>query len=194
MISAILLSAGQSSRFGSPKALADWHDQPVIEAILKTLELSEVSEIIVVLGAHRAEIQPVLLKHTSLKVVYNKDHKFGQTSSFQAGLREASGSAQGFMLWPVDYPAITAATIQTLCTQYEKDHHRIVIPTFNNKKGHPPILPKLLKEIILDVPVELGINTVLQQHADLVDMCAVDDPGVRATFNTREELAQIKLL
>ncbi|VAX34845.1 hypothetical protein MNBD_UNCLBAC01-1087, partial [hydrothermal vent metagenome] len=86
MLSCILLSAGASARFGSPKALAKQpsNNRPIIEKIQKTLLKTKIDEIIIVLGAHAESIKPFLLKHKNIKVVYNKDHNFGQTSSFKA--------------------------------------------------------------------------------------------------------------
>ena len=192
MVSCILLSAGESSRFGSPKALADWHGQPVITHILQTLEMSQVAEIIVVLGSDQDRIKPVLLNHKNAQVVYNKDYKFGQTSSFQAGVREASNQASGFMLWPVDCPSISVETINTLCEVSAADHHQIVIPTHDEKRGHPPIFPAHLKELILDVPRDSGLNSLFQHHTELIQHVAVNDLGVRQTFNTPEEFDQLK--
>ena len=70
MISCILLSAGQSLRYGSPKALAEIGGSIIIQRILKVLFSSFVDEIVVVLGAHHKEIKHHLLKHKKVKVVY----------------------------------------------------------------------------------------------------------------------------
>ena len=89
MITCILLSAGLSERFGSPKALACLSDSTVIEHLQNTLLQSCCDKIIVVLGAHASLIQPFIFIHSRIRVVYNKDYYFGQTSSLQAGWRQA---------------------------------------------------------------------------------------------------------
>ncbi len=51
MVTCILLSAGSSQRFGSPKALAELYDETVLEHLQKMLLATQVGEIIIVLGA-----------------------------------------------------------------------------------------------------------------------------------------------
>ena len=111
MISCILLSAGLSSRFGSPKALARINNISVIEHIQNTLDNSMVSEVIVVLGGHAKKIKSVVLKHKKVKYVYNKDYNLGQTSSFKIGLKHISTNSLAVMLLPIDYPLIQFKTI-----------------------------------------------------------------------------------
>ena len=98
MISCILLSAGLSKRFGSPKALADISGVSVIRYIQNTLIESKIGEIVVVLGANKEKIKSHILNHKKIKVVYNKDYNFGQTSSFKAGLSQISNDSKGIML------------------------------------------------------------------------------------------------
>lgn len=191
MLSCILLSAGASTRFGSPKALAEFGNTTVLGHILETLQLSEVPEIIIVLGAQAEEIKPVLLNHKTARIVYHKDHKFGQTSSFQAGLKEASPDAQGFFLWPVDYPWVRPETVRALQAAFLRHPQQMCIPTFHAKKGHPPVFPAALKETLLGLAPDTGVHTVLQKQEKL-NLLAVEDPGVRATFNTPEEFELLK--
>ena len=56
MISCILLSAGFSRRFGSPKALALINGVTVIEQLQNILVRSQVGETVVVLGDHANDI------------------------------------------------------------------------------------------------------------------------------------------
>src|SRR3990167_701833 len=109
MISCIVLSAGQNSRFGSPKALAKFKGRTVIEHLQIVLIASDLDEIIIVLGAFVNDIKPYLLKHKKIKVVYNKDYNLGQTSSFQTGLKVMDQQSQGVMLLPVDFPLVQTA-------------------------------------------------------------------------------------
>ena len=86
MISCILLTAGLSNRFRSPKALARLGQDTVIEHLQKTLINTQISDIVIVLGAEAETIKPFLLNHKKIRFVYNKNFNFGQTSSFKTGL------------------------------------------------------------------------------------------------------------
>jgi len=191
MISCILLSAGESRRFGSPKALAKINNQTVIERLVQMLVSSKLDEVIVVLGANAKQIEPYLLKHKKVRVVYNKNYNLGQTSSFQAGLRAVSKEARGIMLLPVDYPLVEAETINFLIEKFEKDSEKIMIPVYKDKKGHPPAFPASLKDEFLSLSVDKGLNVIAHRYPEKIKLEEVLDLGVTQTFNTNEEFKNL---
>lgn len=194
MITCVLLSAGLSERFGSPKALAKLHNETVIERLLKMLDKTQVSEIIVVLGAYADQIKPLLLDHTKVRFVYNKDYNFGQTSSFKAGVEDVLSDVRGIMLLPVDYPLISADTINALIRCFLEDNPRILIPTFEGKKGHPPLFSANLRDEFLALDNESGLNMIAYAHQPETISFPVEDAGVISTFNTLDEFESIKNL
>ncbi len=192
MVSCLLLSAGFSSRFGSPKALVRLNGGTLIEHLQKLLLSTQLHEIIIVLGHGAEEIKPFLFKHKRIKVVYNKDYKLGQTSSFKCGLKEVAAQATGILLLPVDYPLIKAETFDTLINFFEKKKPVAVIPSYQDKKGHPPIFDVRLRNELLALGNPTGLNTIIHHHTDDVTLLPVDDAGVLKSFNTREEFEQLK--
>jgi len=88
--------------------------------VQKTLLESSCDEIIVVLGAHAREIQPSIFIHSRIRVVYNKHYNFGQTSSVQAGWRQADKSSQGALFLPVDCPLVQASSIDLIVDHFKK--------------------------------------------------------------------------
>ncbi len=133
MISCILLSAGSSRRFGSPKALAQFEGECLIERLQKTLIRSLVHETVIVLGDHSEDIKTHLLNHKKVKSVYSKEYKNGQTASFKTGLKALSDSTEGILLLPVDVPFVKSSTIDFLITEFIKKQPLILIPTFKGK-------------------------------------------------------------
>lgn len=191
MISAIILSAGLSSRFGSPKALAMIQSEVNIVRLQRVLLASQVSEIIIVLGAESNKIKPYLLNHTKIKYVYNKDYILGQTSSFQAGLNEVCPETQGLMLLPVDYPLIKTVTIDLLIQEFLKDVTKIVIPLYATKKGHPPIFPYQLKQEFMTLRPDQGLHEIIRCDHQRVQLIDVADQSVIQAFNTLKELRDL---
>ena len=192
MTSLILLSGGLSSRFGSPKALAPWGERPLITHLQDTLLSTDLHEIIVVLGANSEEIKPFLLKHNKIKVVYNKDYKFGQTSSFKAGLRLVSSSAEAVGLLPVDFPMLKSDSVNFLIKEYLRERPAILIPSYRNKKGHPPFFALSLRKEILELPDDAGLNTIAHKHAKDTRLFEVDDEGILLSFNTPAEMQKLR--
>lgn len=192
MISSILLAAGSSTRFGSPKALAKIEDTPLIVHLQRTLLSCQVAEIIVVLGDHYKKIKPHLLNHKKVKVVYNKDYNSGQTSSFKTGLRHICKEALGIMLVPVDVPAVKHQTINRLIEQFLITNPPILIPTYRSQKGHPPIFHIKVKNELMALDDSIGINSFQHRYREQALFLAVEDPGVVYSFNTPKEFAELK--
>jgi molybdenum cofactor cytidylyltransferase len=194
MITCVLLSAGLSERFGSPKALAKLNDETVIEHIQNMLAGTQVNEIIIVLGAYAGQIKPHLLNHKKVKFVYNKDYNFGQTSSFKAGLANVSNDARGIMLLPVDHPLVSADTVNALIRYFLDKDPLILIPTFKGKKGHPPLFSVKLRDEFLSLKNESGLNAIARAHPSETVELPLEDIGVISAFNTLGELESIKNL
>lgn len=191
--SGILLAAGHSSRFGSAKALANFQGATVIESLQEEMINSRLDEIVIVLGAHVDRIKPLLLNHKKIKVVHNKDYNLGQTSSFQAALKDIDRGAKAVLLLPVDYPLVSAKTLDLIIDAFSQKQPRILVPTFNGKKGHPPVFSTALKDEFLALDHQLGINTVIHRHEKDTVLMPLSDRGIIKTFNTIEELEALKV-
>jgi len=189
MITCILLSAGKSERFGQPKALACILGSSVIQLVQNTLLQSSCDEIIVVLGANARQIQPSIFIHSRIRVVYNKDYYFGQLSSVKAGWGQADHSTAGVMLLPVDCPLVTVASINKLIHHFKKHDPDILVPSYRNKKGHPPIFNQRLKSKVLGLPMDTGLNSLFAEFPP--QTTEIDDPGIIKSFNTPEEFEKI---
>ena len=190
MITCVLLSAGLSERFGSPKELAPLLNNNCIEHVQNTLLQSSCDRIIVVLGAYAEQIQPSIFIHRRIRVVYNKDYNFGQTSSVQTGWREADKSSMGIILLPVDCPLVQTSTINRIIEDFKEHDPDILIPTYLHKKGHPPVFHQRLRSKILGLSMDQGLNSLFAEHPPQV--LEINDRGIIKSFNTIQELENIK--
>ncbi len=190
MVTCVLLSAGESQRFGSPKALAKTSQKTAIEDLQNTLIDSIADEIIVVLGAYSGAIGPHVFNHKKVRIVHNKDYKLGQTSSFQAGLSAVRDNACAVLLVPVDCPFIRTSTVDALIRHFKQTAPAILVPVYRLKRGHPPVFNAALKKEILALPPSIGLNSLFPDHPP--QTLDVDDPGIVQAFNTPQELEQIK--
>jgi len=190
MITCILLAAGLSERFGSPKALASITGKTVIEHVQNTLLESHCDKIIVVLGAHAQQIHPYIFIHSRIRVVYNKHYNFGQTSSVQTAWQFIDPSSEGLLQLPVDCPLIQPATINKMIDHFKNISPDILIPTYKNIKGHPPIFHRNLKSKILNLSLNDGLNSLFSDHPP--QTLEIEDSGIIKSFNTPQEFDDIK--
>ena len=193
MLSCIILSAGLSARFGKPKALAKIQGETTVIEYLQTLLLhTSIDEIIIVLGSEAEHIKPYLSDHKKIKNVYNQNYLLGQTSPFKIGLGAIHPKSEAVMLLPVDYPAVQQMTIEKLINCFLENKPILLIPTFENHKGHPPIFSTHLKNEFLNLDNDRGLNTIIHRYQAQAFLLPVKDPGVIESFNTHEEFEKIK--
>lgn len=191
MLTCLILAAGYSQRFGSPKALAVWpNGKTVLANLQESILNSNVDEIIIVLGAHADVIQSHVFNHKRVRFVYNKDYNFGQTSSVQTAMRALNPDTESFFVLPVDFPAIQTSTFDQLKKNLVSNMVGI-IPTFTDRKGHPPLLRSHLIPEILALSFEQGLNMVLKNNQSKIQLHEVQDEGILKTFNTQEEWLKI---
>jgi len=193
MLSAIILSAGESRRMGGyPKALLRDEKSGItfIESILKKIISLNISDIVVVLGAHSQEIingaKPPLL-HAGAKTIINENWREGQISSLRKGLTALDPRSEGFMLNPVDCPYVKIKTYRLLMDMWQKNKTGIYIPSYDGKGGHPSIFPGWSYEILLKNNLPQGAKTFIAQNINKISYMSVDDPSVTDDIDTKND-------
>jgi CTP:molybdopterin cytidylyltransferase MocA len=88
----------------------------------------------------------------------------------------------------VDYPLVKTETIDFLIKKFEEEKPLILLPGLQARKGHPPIFSASLKKEFLALHHDEGLNIIQRRYQEKVVFCEVADAGVRASFNTKEEL------
>ena len=114
MIFGVVLSAGESSRMGRPKALLPIDGQTFIERIVGALKRGGIERIVVVLGFN-ADALRQQISHLPVEILVNPDHKLGQLSSLQVAVRhlQAAPDCDGVMLHLVDHPYIDPKLVRS---------------------------------------------------------------------------------
>ncbi len=118
MIVGVVLSAGESRRMGSPKALLSIGGSVFIERIVSALEESRVGKIIVVLGHHAEEIK-AKIGRLPITVVVNKDYTKGQLSSLIVAIRSLEAEkVDGALVHLVDHPFVNPTLIRQMIDNF----------------------------------------------------------------------------
>jgi molybdenum cofactor cytidylyltransferase len=135
----IILAAGESSRFGQIKQLAEYSGKTFIENVVETALQSALSSLVVVIGANRQLINPILEKYNDkVIIVENTAWKNGQSSSIRVAINSIENlyaAAALFLL--VDQPQIQLALINALIEQYCQKSPQILAPFFGERRGNP---------------------------------------------------------
>lgn len=187
MIIGVVLSAGESSRMGRPKALLPIEGQKFIERIIRVLGLSRVGRTIVVLGHHAEQLRGQI-EHLPVEILINPGYQSGQLSSLQAAIRhiERDDRCAGMLVHLVDHPFIDVALVDKLIDGFFETKKLIVVPRYKEKRGHPVIFSRELFRELLDAPVDQGAKAVVNAHRQ--DTLEIDwqDEGIILDIDTPE--------
>ncbi len=218
MISGVLLSAGKSERMGGQKVLLKLGERTVIENLLGEYLNSNLIEVVLVLGKNASAVKEFIesvfekdnplkksadykglnplkksgdSKGVKLRIVINENYEKGMFSSIQAGLREIKGDA--VLLGLADNPLIHRGLINFLISHFSGSD--ILIPTFNERKGHPVLFSKpLIEEILSSDPEHTTLRDIFNKHNDIVRLLEMQDEAVCIDMDTKEDYEQVKKL
>jgi molybdenum cofactor cytidylyltransferase len=187
MIAAVILSAGESSRMGRPKALLPIDGQTFIEKIVKALREAGLQNIIVILG-HDAEAMRQKITHLPVTILVNPEYRKGQLSSLRVAIRHllANDRCSGLLVHLVDHPYIDAALVNLLIEGLEDSGKLIAVPRFHGKRGHPVIFARSLFNELLNAPEDQGAKAVVNAHRDETLEIETEDKGITLDIDTPE--------
>jgi putative nucleotidyltransferase with HDIG domain len=177
---------------GAFKPLLPLGDKTLLEHVIGTVERFGPAALHVVVG-YRAESLMPLLENTGAAVVRNRMFKRGMYSSVCAGLRSLAADIDAFFLLPADIPLVRTATFRRLAVARRGRPHRIVYPVFQERRGHPPLIPVRLIPAILERSGRRGLRSVLAQWEDLALNVDVADEHILFDVDRPEDYAAAKL-
>jgi len=176
-LAGVVLAAGESRRMGQPKQLLPFGQQTILERVVDTLLTAGVGEIIVVLG-HLAERVGAVLGDRPVRAVINAAYRQGMLSSVKCGVRAIDTGSDAVLFALGDQPHIECTIVREVMHAYRAGSAGIVIPCYGGKKGHPIIINlSRYREAIVNLPDDAGLNMLMQEHADdvqLIDVATED--------------------
>jgi xanthine dehydrogenase accessory factor len=191
MISAIVLSAGTSSRMAEPKARADLDGRPLLAHVLDAVRASRADDLVVVLGPEADRVREAA-SLDGVTVAVNPAYRDGMSTSIRAGLRAARPDARAFLIVLGDQPFVSAATIDELIAAHARSHAKILIPTFQGVRGNPVLVDRALSPHMESIVGDQGCRAIFGEHAADILEVPVEDPGILIDLDTPEELARAR--
>jgi len=189
MIVGIILSAGESSRMGTPKQLLAWGKTIIIQQVVDNATASQLETVLLVLG-HRAEkIAGNIAVSSKTRILVNPDYKEGMGSSVKCGVGAAPVGAGAFMVLLGDQPFIGSDIIDKVIDSHHRGGHGITIPTYDGRRGHPVIFDSCYREELLSIG-EGGAREVVRRHAGDVFELPLDSPSILVDIDTPEQYRQ----
>ncbi len=181
----ILLAAGASKRFGSDKLMHPLAGHtPVALAALARLRAA-VPHVIAVVRPSAAMLEN-LLSEAGATVILCANAEDGMGASLAAAV-SASGEVAGWVIALADMPYIRPETISKIAAALAAGAD-IVAPVYHGERGHPVGIAARFRPQLLALRGDEGARAVLKEHAGLIKLIDVDDPGVCRDIDTPADL------
>lgn len=185
-VAAMILAAGASERYGQPKALLDWHGQPLIARIARAVLASPARPVVVVLGAHAEEIRPAL-NGLPVHIVVNPNWRDGMSASIRAGLAALPNGARAVLFVMGDQPGITPDLVESLIAQFRETGALIVEPRFRDQPGTPTLFACQMFPELMQLTGDRGGRPLINKYADRVAVVQVGDLATLKDIDTPED-------
>jgi len=187
MISAIILAAGQSKRMGQPKMLLPWGKSTVIEHVIRTFLNAGIENVIVVTGGAREQVEGTISQYPVRKI-HNTDYADGEMlSSIQCALKAMPAEVQAALIGLGDQPQVQEKSVRLICEEYQGRKSRLIVPSFQMRRGHPWLVARPLWNEILELKPSESPRDFLTRHANEIHYVNVDTPSVLADLDTLDE-------
>jgi CTP:molybdopterin cytidylyltransferase MocA len=153
VIAAVVLAAGASTRYGSPKQAV------LLEPVVRRVrESGAISDVVVVLGAHDVE--------TSARVVHCPDWERGPGASLRCGLAVLGDEVEAAVVVLGDGPGIDPRAIDRVVAAWREGAGERIGATYGGVRLHPLLLARNAWDEIPDAGLR-ALATVLVACDDL---------------------------
>ncbi len=156
----LLLAAGASRRFGSPKALAPLGDRTLIELAIDRARSVVGTGITIILGAHA---EAILARVSTQGIAVCRHEAWGQglAESLKYGVQAIPATAPAALVMLVDQPLVTADDLRSLIGAWRSNRGQPAAAEYSGDIGAPCILPRATFPAVLDLRGDRGAKPML---------------------------------
>lgn len=194
MIAAIILAAGQSTRMGVSKMLLPWKDATVLDAVMGLAITARLSPLIVVTGAFHNLIENKLAGYDSQIVEIHNPQYMNQEMFFslKMAIQELPGKCDAVMIFLGDQPQIPQAIVEAIIQKYRISHSKIILPSYNMRRGHPILICQEFFQELLSMPDNGNLKDFMNKNASAIDYLLVNSREVLEDIDSPEDYDRMK--
>lgn len=185
---AILLAAGQSTRFGSQKLLYLLPNSVPI-GVQAARNLKAVFAKVVAVLSPETEALRELLEAEGLEVVVNDAAQQGMGTSLALGVA-SNAKAQGWVIALGDMPFISHNTLKAVGQGLEQGA-AIIAPFYQGQRGHPVGLSGAFGAELMALQGDKGAGAIIQRESARLVRLEVEDAGVLWDIDTRSAIEKL---
>ena len=160
----IILAAGESTRFGSPKQLLDWKGKPFVRQVAETTLQASLWPVVIVTGFHTADIESAL-NGLPVNIVHNPEYQQGQSSSIRAGINALPHNVGASVFLLADQPQIPVDVIRALIESHTLGMQAILAPlVLEERRANPVLFDRVTFPDLLKLTGDVGGRAIFDKH------------------------------
>jgi len=186
-IGAIILAAGNSSRFGDEnKLLAKFGEKTVIETTINNIaKLFKKDEITIVLR-NKSQL-PNFLKFLPYKLTIVSKENFGISDSIKQGLNNFI-TKDGVIICLGDMPGVSASTYSKIRNSLIEQKDKIIVPLYKGTKRKPIGIPRKFYGKLKKIAGDEGFKQLFSQLKKNINFIEIDDRYILKDIDTKKDL------
>lgn len=185
----MILAAGESRRMGGQKLLLPYGDKAIIQTVIEKVLASKVEKTLVVLGANREKIKEKI-KEYPVEIVFNADFSRGMLSSVHCGFQAVTKDVRAILVLLGDQPMIRTHVIDDLIDGYDRSKRGIVIPVYNQRRGHPVLIDLKYRDEVVHLSHDTGLRELVYNHPEDTVEIPVDTPDILRDIDDSEDYSR----
>ena len=194
-LSAIVLAAGKSRRFGADKLLQPLRLHGITQPLaVHSLQpwLAVFPEVTVVTGTESDALRQVLGScGNAIRWVNCENAEQGMGHSLSTGIA-ANVLASGWLIGLADMPAVSHAAIAGVRDAIEQGLS-LAAPYYQGRRGHPVGFSATYLDELLALQGDQGAREILQRDSARLARIEVDDRGIFYDIDTLDDMETLEL-
>lgn len=167
-VTAVILAAGGSSRYGECKQLVEINGSSLVRlAVDKLSALFSNDRITVVVGAN-SEAVAQTVSDLPVKVVLNEHWQQGLASSLKAGLNSVEPDSRAVMITLCDQALVTGDHLCRLLDLWLACQSEITASSYAGTVGTPAVIPAEFYPQVLALESDTGAKSILENNTGRV--------------------------
>jgi len=159
----VILAAGASIRYGSPKQILDWKGKPFVRTIAETALKAGLDPVIVITGANQKEVTDSL-DGINVKIILNPDWPTGQASSIKSGVMAIPPNCGSTIFLLADQPQINIPIITSLKEEHEKGLYPIIAPMILDRRANPVLFDRVTFKELMELEGDTGGRSIFHKY------------------------------
>ena len=185
----IVLAAGQSSRFGSTKQLAEFDGESLVARAVRRAEEFCGDRSVLVVGSDWRRVLAACEPQRGF-FVRNENYESGMASSIACGIRSVAHVADAVLLLMADQPLITAEHLNSLLGEWKKAADDIIVSEYSGVQGPPVVFPAHCFDSLMRLEGDQGARALLKDSRYSVKGLVFDAAAV--DIDTPEDLENLQ--